>query len=140
MVLASKGSYETSLITGESRRGTVADLSPEVVTPLSAAATEEKIVVDFVLGCRARAIENCWGSAFEGDDDSLVTFICEDMAAQPILFPAEAIGVIKACGNIFPLAAGFWVLVVGVCCHYREVDDGFFVCDVGTGNFVKGPC
>ncbi len=109
------------------------------MAPLSAAAAEEKIVVDFILGCRAGAVEHGRGCAFEGNDDGLVTFIRKNVAAQAITLPAEAVGVIKACGYIFPFAAGFGILIVCICCHYSEVDDGLFVCDVGTGNFVEGP-
>ena len=49
-VLLAKGSDETGRVAGEGRGLTVADLSPQVLAALTAAAAEEQVVVDLVVG------------------------------------------------------------------------------------------
>jgi hypothetical protein len=45
------------------RRLTIAHLSPAILASLTAAATEEEVIVDFVVGCRPRPVEHGGGCA-----------------------------------------------------------------------------
>lgn len=138
-VFPSEGSGEAGLVAGESGRRAVADLFPEVVAPLTAAAAEEEVVIDFISCGGASAVEDRRSGALQGDYDGFVAFVGEDVATETIAFPAEAVGVVEARGDVFPFAAALGVLVVRVCCHYGKVDDGFFVGDIRTGDFIERP-
>lgn len=108
------------------------------MSALTTAAAEEEVVVYLILCRGPRTIENCRSSAFKSDDYGFVALVSENVTAEAVAFPTEAVGVVEACVDILPLA-GAWFGVVGVCRHYGEVDDGFFVRDIRTWYLIECP-
>ena len=137
-IFLSQSPNEAGLVAGEGGGGAVADLFPKVVASLSAAAAEKEVVVDLILGGGAGAVEDCRGGTFKRDDDGSVISVGKYMAPKAIALPTEAIRVVKACVDVFPFACAF-LLVIGVCCHGGEVDNGFFIGYVRGRNMIESP-
>jgi hypothetical protein len=83
-VLLAKGSDETGRVAGEGRGLTVADLSPQVLAALTAAAAEEQVVVDLVVCSRLGAVEHGGRRALQAYDDGRVLGVGEDVASQTV--------------------------------------------------------
>lgn len=109
------------------------------MAPLATAAAEEEVIVDFVLCGGAGPIEDSGGGPFEGDDNGSIAFVGKDVATKAITLPAKGVGVVEACGDVLPFP-GTLLLLVCICCHDSEVDNGFFVGNIGTRDFVQTPC
>lgn len=138
-ILSSQGFDKARLVTGEDGRGAVADFLPQVMPALAAATAEEEVVVDLVLCGGAGAVEHGRGGAFEGNDNGFVAFVGEDVATEAVFFPTKRVRIVEAGGHVLPFATAVGILIVCVCGHYGEVDDGFFVGDIGSGDFIEGP-
>jgi hypothetical protein len=60
---------DTGIVAGIGACGTIADLVPSPLPLLRAAAAEEEVVVELIVGCRPIAIKHCGGCAFKPDDN-----------------------------------------------------------------------
>jgi hypothetical protein len=58
VVLLAEGGNKTGRVAGVGRSLTVADLAPKILPALAAAAAEEQVVVDLIVGSRVRAVEH----------------------------------------------------------------------------------
>lgn len=83
-VLLAKGRDEAGGVAGEGRGLTVADLSPQVLPALAAAAAEKQIVVDLVVCSRLGTIEHGGRCTLQAYDDCRVLGISEDVASQTV--------------------------------------------------------
>jgi hypothetical protein len=103
-VLLTQGRDQTCRVASVGRGLAIADLSPQVLAALTAAATEEEVVVDLVVGGRLGAVEHGGRCALQADDNRRVLRVGEDVPSQSVRLPPKVFCVIEASTHVFPLA------------------------------------
>ena len=137
-VLRPQSRDETGRVAFVGRGLTVANLSPEELSALSAAAAEEEIVVDLVVGSRLRTIEDSRRCSFQAYDNGGVLRVGKDVSAQAVRLPAKVFGVVVSVPHVFPFSSMRFEYV-RVRCHTSKAYDGLFVGYVGSRDLVDGP-
>lgn len=129
---------QACLIAGIGGRGAVAYLTPEVLSSLGTAATEEQIVVHLVLGRGAFSVEDSRGSAFQSYENGGIVRVCKNMAPKTISLPTKALRIVETISDILPLSI---FPCFNVCIGRRSCQryNGLSVCHVRSENFVQGP-
>ena len=103
-VLLFKGSNEAGGVACVCRGLTVADLAPQKLAALTAAAAEEEIVVDLVVGGSIGTVEHGRRGSLETDDDCRVVCISEDVPTQAIRLPAKVFCVVETTPYVNPVS------------------------------------
>lgn len=105
---------------------------------LSAAAAEEQVIVDLVVGRRAISVKHSGRGPLQSDDDSRVILVSPDMTTQTVSFPAKVSAPVERLANILPVGLP-WLLNICVGRHQSQAQDGVFVCHVRCWDVVHGP-
>ena len=137
-ILVAQGGDETGRVARVGRRLAVADLAPQKLAALAAAAAEEKIVVDLVVGRRFGAVKHGGRGALETDDHGCVVSVREDVPTQAVRLPAKVLGVVEAAADVLPRAR-MGLEDVGVRGHAGETQDRLLVGDIGPGDGIQSP-
>jgi len=111
---------------------------PQELPLLCAAATEEEIVVDFVICCRLGSIENRGRSAFNTYDSRFVCGVNKDVSPQAIGFPAKVFRIVEAMPDVNPVAS-MRLGYVCICSNPGHAQNRLFIGDVGTVDIIYCP-
>lgn len=88
-VLLNESRPDACVVTGISACSAIADLVPRPLSLLSAAATEEQVIINLVVGCCAVSVKDSGRRSLETDDDGGIGLVGPDMATQAIRLPAK---------------------------------------------------
>lgn len=126
------------LVTSVCRGHTIANLAPKVRTLLTTAARAKQIVVIFVTSRCAITLEHGYRGSFDGQDDSGVGVIAEDVASDSTVLPSKRnrVGIIIAYIEPFRVIAIWFVRIFR---HVGEVQNGLLVLDVWSHDVLWVP-
>lgn len=118
------------VVAGIRARGTVADLVPRPLPLLSAAAAEEQVVVNLVVGCCALAVKDGRGCPLEADYDGGVGLIGPDVTTQAVRLPTKVEASVEMGTNVQPICLTL-LFHIGIGSNVRHGQNGVFIGDVG---------
>jgi hypothetical protein len=105
--------HNTGQVGGKDVALAVTDLPPQIRAALATAATKEQVVIDLVIRCRAGAVKESRGCAFQGDHYGGVVLVRIDVPSKAVRFPSEAVGVVEPAVDGLPvLCSGFLNIVI----------------------------
>lgn len=137
-ILVAQSPGNAGVVAGVGARCAVTDLVPGPLSLLSAAATEEQVVVNLVVRGGTVPVKDSGRCALESDDNCRVGLISPDMATEAVGAPSEVGASVERLANFLPVGLSF-ILHVRIGGHVRQAQDGALVGDVGSRNLVQGP-
>lgn len=138
-VLLLQGLDQAGLVACKRIGVAIADLLPQVLTTLTTATAEEKVVVDFVVRCRFLSIKHCSRCAFQADDDRGVVLVCKYMTSESICLPTERLRFVKPSVRILPITLSR-LLHICIRRHLRHAYHRLLVPNVRPIQLIQRPC
>lgn len=130
--------HDTSHVGGKQGALAVTDLPPKIRASLTTAATEEQVVVGFVIRCGASSVKQSRRRAFQGNHNGAVGFFGIDVASKSVLLPSKAVGVVELAVNVLPiLCAGLLDVIIG--CHLCKRQHRLLVRDIWANQCIHDP-
>ena len=130
--------HDARVVAGVGARRAVAHLVPGPGALLGAAAAEEEVVVDLVVGGRAISVKHGGRCALQPDHDGRVGLVGPHVPTEAVALPAEVDAAVEGLADFFPVRlAG--LLYVRVGSHQSEAQDRVLIGHVGSRNVIHGP-
>lgn len=118
--------------------GTVASLLHKERSTLPATAAKVQVVVEFVVCCGLRPIEQGCRRSFDRNDNRGVVLVGIDMTSQTIVLPSKTGRVVEWPTNDLPLLTP-WLFNIVIRSHLRQRQHGVLVFDIRANDFVQRP-